>query len=130
MPNSLRLPGLRWGLPLMLCALLLRIAVPAGWMPGASGNGTAITICTGTGIAQAWIDADGKVHKGDGKQPGQEQRCAYAVLGTAALAAPGAPDLTSADPARTSLTGAPFHVAIGQGLAAPPPPSTGPPSLI
>ena len=129
MLESLRLLGSRWGLPLILCALLLRIAVPAGWMPGAD-RGTPITICTGAGMAQAWIDGEGKVHKEGGPQQGHDQPCTYSVLGMAAHAAPDAPAVAPVRIGELLVPGAQFAAAIGQGLAAPPPPSTGPPSLI
>ncbi len=125
---------LRRGNPLafmLLATLAMRVAVPAGWMPVADGDGfTRIAICTGMGAQDVWLDAKGGVHKSD---PGEQQRgespCLFAGLGTALdvpqTFAPPLPLAAASDGARQS----PFAVAIGRGLAAPPPPATGPPAL-
>ena len=111
-------------------ALFVRLLVPAGWMP-AAGQGYAIILCTDLGAATAWIDEDGKVHKGNpAPTGGVDKHCAFAGFG-ASLTAPdpvgGA--LEFAPPTNLSAPTAIASVAIGRGLAAPPPPQTGPPSL-
>ncbi len=112
-------------LMLVLAAILFaRVVVPQGWMPSAKGQW--ITICSGMGIETAWIDSDGKIHKDDApKAP--EGKCAFA-----AAAALHTPDMSTA---LAPITGAlarlaATYVQVGQGLAAPPPPATGPPALI
>ena len=59
---------------LLLLALLLQAAIPAGFMPGKTGDGTVqMVICTGTGPATITVDADdapglphdGKHNKGE-----------------------------------------------------------------
>ena len=129
----LRIRALPRHIPLVLiaCAMLLRVLIPAGWMPTTGADGMArISICTGMGAETAWIDHDGKIHKdaptGSHHDP---QPCGFGVLGlgldeTPALILP-LPAIAAAAAliARQSLS-------VGHGLAAPPPPSTGPPSLI
>lgn len=125
--------GRRFGwLLLLVAALLARSVAPEGWMPVVNAaGGIEITVCNGTGPDDAMVLApDGKLHhKAPGKgQPG-DHACAFSGLGIAdatptliALAAPiASPD---AAPALGPIESAP-----GRGLAAPPPPATGPPSL-
>ena len=121
-------------LAVLACALALRMLVPQGWMPVSDAHGFRITMCSGTGpmdmtMAMPGMAMHGKSDHGP-QQPMQEHPCTFAHLGMA-LAEP--PSLTLALPpfaqaealALKSLT-----VAIGRGLAAPPPPSTGPPILL
>ena len=65
MRDRLRASPLRANVALgiVVLALLLRILIPAGWMPAAAGSGYAITLCTGMGAVSAWVDSEGKVHK-------------------------------------------------------------------
>ena len=121
----------RAALALVALALLLRLIIPAGYMPVA-GKGYAITLCTGQGAMTAWIDADGKVHKST-KWPDQkpEHPCTFAGFATALHL----PDLTGGvilpiAAATTPLASRIAEVAIGRGLAAPPPPPTGPPASL
>jgi len=112
-------------------ALLLRIIVPAGWMPTTGADGAIrISICTGMGAETAYIDRDGKVHKeapsGTHHDP---QPCGFGALGLGLNSAPG-PTLILPFIAAAAVELAILQTAaIGHGLAAPPPPSTGPPSL-
>lgn len=120
--------GRRVALALVACALMLRIAVPGGWMP--SDQGRWIELCTGDGMVTAFVDANNRLHHNDpGEAHAAKQHCAFAGL-TAPFDPPIAiePELLSftSEPAPTSQQ---FSVAIGQGLAAPPPPSTGPPTF-
>jgi hypothetical protein len=114
-------------LALIAFALMLRVLVPAGFMP-ATGKGFAITLCTSMGSVAAWVDDQGNVHKGK-KSPGKQDTspCPFAAF-AAAIALPAVADLpilaVAADPLPLL-----FHtVSVGRGLAAPPPPSTGPPA--
>jgi hypothetical protein len=129
-PSALHLRD-RIAIALLALALVVRVLVPAGWMP-AQGNGLAITLCSGSGAVAAWVDADGKIRKQDpakGAMP--DHPCAFAGLGapmlggelsTPALLRPAPRDEVAA------LHLAP--AAIGKGLAAPPPPATGPPATV
>ncbi|MFM2098973.1 MAG: hypothetical protein RLZZ366_512 [Pseudomonadota bacterium] len=118
-------------LALVVLALAMRVIVPAGWMPSAMSGHATFTLCTGTGMVEAWVDEGGKIRKslpGKGKATGEP--CAFAGAGgvyiTTALAAASPMPLFAAALLVIDAT----QVAVGQGLAAPPPPSTGPPARI
>jgi hypothetical protein len=115
----------------LLAAFALRMLVPSGWMPSVDEAGlTRITLCTGTGVSDAWLDSKGGLHKSDPDQKKQaDSPCAFAGLGAAFdLVDQPEPELRSVLLA-TGAWHAPQPASIGQGLAAPPPPSTGPPVL-
>lgn len=117
-------------LALIMFALALRILVPSGFMP-AQGQGLAITLCTGTGAVSAWVDSDGTVHKGKAADAAPEHPCTFSGFG----AVFDLPDHGAASVQPLRLVEAPLFVArtavaIGRGLAAPPPPSTGPPASL
>lgn len=119
---------------IVACALMLRILVPAGWMPGTGADGALrITLCTGQGMVEAWVDGNGAIHdKAPQKsEPRTDQPCSFAGLGAAALAEP-APMVLDAPrfAAATILLPIPASIAIGRGLAAPPPPAIGPPATL
>lgn len=118
------------------CALMLRILIPAGWMPVADAHGLRIALCSGTGAAAgASVDASSGGHhaathhqKTDDKTTHTDQPCAFAGM---ALPWTGAelvslpfllPVEALASPIAMGL------VAISNGLVAPPPPATGPPA--
>ncbi|MBL8544293.1 MAG: hypothetical protein JNJ63_10855 [Hyphomonadaceae bacterium] len=121
-----------WAL-LALVAISVRALVPAGYMlaPSAQAGGMAVTICTAQGAVDVVLDPAGGEHKqkNDSQQRSADAPCVFA--GAAPLAAPDAA-IALAAPA---LPSAPVDyvfaaLAPGRGLAAPPPPSTGPPILI
>lgn len=118
----------RFALGLVMAALLLRLLVPAGWMPAANG-GFFITLCNAAGQTSVWMDDAGQVHKQKPAAEGKaDQDCAFAPI-CAALDLPSvvAPILPLL--AVSVLPVAIFQaVGIGRGLAAPPPPPTGPPA--
>jgi hypothetical protein len=58
--------------------MILRALVPAGWMP-ATGGGTTLTICTGSGLAQIHLDGQGKPVKGDASHKSQDI-CPFAAV--------------------------------------------------
>jgi hypothetical protein len=108
-------------------ALVLQIAVPAGFMVGDAPGGPSLIICTGHGAAPATRD-----HGQPGKAPSQKSNtvCAFAGHGGApptpqAQVALAAPFEVEAQPLALR-----FDLTPGRGLAAPPPPSQGPPGLI
>ena len=44
---------------LMLTFVVLALAaLPAGWMPSVSNGQATITLCTGAGMVEAWVDAE------------------------------------------------------------------------
>ena len=100
-------------------------------MPTASADGMfRISICSGMGAQTAWIDRDGKIHK-EAPTSGHHdpQPCRFSVLGLGLGAAPTIGLALPAAFAGVVALVARQTFAIGHGLAAPPPPSTGPPTL-
>ena len=137
--NSSRAPA-RFGVLLAALALFVRLIVPAGFMPMATAGGApTLVICTGqgpmvmpmpaamqvagmqmAGMADHQAPAD---HDGDMANHG----CFLAAVGGAVdIAAPIAPlplpFVVGVEQAVVTLVAQP-----GLGLAAPPPPKTGPP---
>ena len=114
---------------IVAAALILKIFIPVGWMPVIGADGlTRITLCSGEGRVEAWVDRAGDVHKkAPGSDPRHDQPCAFSALATAladvrsSLPVAASPIFVTEPPAR------PRNAAIGRGLPAPPPPSTGPP---
>lgn len=117
-------------LALVALALAVRVLVPAGWMPSFDAGRPTIMLCTGAGMAEAWVDADGKIHKTSPDKNGKSSGfCAFSTLGLGfgALAL-GFFIAAVFNPARVT----PFarqQISVGRGLAAPPPPARGPPIL-
>ena len=126
-------------LALIGAAFILRALIPAGWMPTHTVNGFAIELCSsGTMEADAeqlrvarelfhaaLIDTD--QDKGD-RTTAADQPCSFAGLPQMAVPPPAAqpPAPASLPP---QIAPAALVAAIGRGLPAPPPPSTGPPLL-
>jgi len=130
---------------ILVCALAVRVLVPAGFMVGHTASGApALVLCPGQNEApvatpmhhdMAHMMPDGSMMSGDhdaGKQshdPGTDRPCAFAAVGLAVDMPIPAPLLAPAP--------APAFIALlsqapgnpGRGLAAPPPPSTGPPAI-
>jgi len=112
--------------PLMAAvALLMLVAAPPGFMINSSGQGPALVVCTGHGpllTAKANLGHGGQAPKSRADNP-----CLFAGH----MAAP-APSLTTL-PVVTRVTYPARRIARltdlapGRGLAAPPPPSQGPP---
>jgi len=119
---------------LIAAALFARMLVPSGWMPA---SGFALEFCVewsgGTSVFEDEAERVLKAALGDGhgdeaQDRASDQPCAFGALasgcaGPVEMAAfvPSAP----ADP----LLAATLIPAPGRGLAAPPPPATGPPLL-
>lgn len=124
-------------LAMLALALLARLAVPAGWMPVSDAYGTRLTICTGMGPleapqpAMAMPSAAGTHHApGDHQHDGGKHICPFTGVALA-LAPPLLPALASLPTAMPGATALPYvAIAVGPGLAAPPPPATGPPHLV
>ncbi|MBV9842223.1 MAG: hypothetical protein JOY99_11970 [Sphingomonadaceae bacterium] len=121
--------GRRFAVALLACALFLRLLVPQGWMPVARADGGwQITICTGMGPMKMAAAASGKRshHGQDEGRP--DHPCAFAGF-AAALDLPPLPLVELPEPLRALwLPNLTLAAAIGRGLAAPPPPATGPPN--
>jgi len=112
--------------------LLLRTAVPAGWMP-ASGGWFAIEPCPAAQGPLIIQVAAGHEHRGMHHRPGHAAQhsgdCAFAPLASAMAWAdvpPAPPDLVP--PAHASYA-EPGLKPFATGPPAPPPPATGPPAL-
>lgn len=112
-----------------ICALLLRLTIPAGWMPAKTSHGWRLTICTGMGPANAMPGMAMDHDKGSADRDKGSSVCPFAGAGLA-MAEPFTPPLLFPAPI-FAATAFPLHdiVAIGRGLAAPPPPPTGPPAI-
>lgn len=137
-----RLSAARRGLlfALFAVALAVRALVPGGWMVAAGADGSArLVLCSGIGPigtpAQAAADRamaaamPGMAHHDDAPPTHADHPCAFAGLGLPS-------DVASFDlpvPPRRIVALADLQrgrsVAIGRGLAAPPPPATGPPAF-
>ena len=122
-------------LALALLAIVLKVMVPAGFMPSAetrNGLPFALVLCTGDGatVVQPGDALDAR-HGDKSDKAGHDVPCPFAAQGAAAppptvvatiavdLIAYAAPPLTTAQ-----------ALAPGRGLAAPPPPPTGPPIVL
>jgi hypothetical protein len=114
-----------------LIAIAARGIIPAGWMPTGERS-FEISICTGMEMQKAWLDSEGKVHKQDPtkKDAREKQPCAFSGLAMATPFAGAVAVPHPAVPLGAAHDGKNQLVSIGRGLAAPPPPATGPPSLI
>lgn len=111
---------------LLALALIVRALVPTGWMPIATDDGVRLVLCPGQGHAVAGMHHGGG-HGHDAPMP--DHPCAFAGLGLAADTAPAPLILPLPPLAEPPAPSEVFAVAIGQGLAAPPPPATGPPTF-
>lgn len=119
-------------LALFALTLAIRVIVPSGFMPTTDADGMIrISMCSGMGPQTAWLDKSGHIHKeAPAHSQHDQQPCGFSVLGLGldVQATNAAPiqhiAVSEFRPLATQI------LSIGQGLAAPPPPSTGPPSLI
>jgi len=117
----------RWAVGLALLALLLQGLTPPGFMVAREDGRATIAICTGHGAATSIIDLTG--HPAKPAQAKPDAPCAFAGHGIV-TATPIAALLASPIAAPSAPPAAPrFDLAPGRGLAAPPPPSQGPPTL-
>ena len=114
---------------LAIVALTLSVLAPPGYMVARQAGGVAVVICTGHGPVTL------TVQKGPADQrPGKARQnsvCAFASHGMAS-----APPVLAMQDAASFAHAAAFAIAgrhdllPGRGLAAPPPPSQGPPILL
>lgn len=126
-------------LALALVALTIRLLVPVGYMigPTAKGGDLPIVLCTSQGVEIVLLDQDaGRSDSASGSQDDHTDPqptghpCAFAGAATG-IAVERPPIVESADwsPPRRPPASIPDALP-GRGLAAPPPPQTGPPHLI
>ena len=78
---------------LMLFAVLVRVAIPTGWMPNLQGlsSGALIVICSAQGLHSLELDASGKAMPAGGgeKRAGvAHQDCAFSGLANLSLPVP------------------------------------------
>ena len=122
----------RLALLLVACALLLRTAMPAGWMPEANAAGLTLKWCADAGERAAPAEAATLLAKATGKplpsKPAHstDQPCPFAAAALPLAAGDAAP-LPSPAMAQTAAFVADFPSIPGLGLVAPPPFATGPP---
>ncbi|GAA4028980.1 hypothetical protein GCM10022281_05100 [Sphingomonas rosea] len=132
-------------LALLGLGLLMRALVPAGWMPAIDADGIRLVLCSGWQEAPAAPSHDagrhgpGEGHKmaashGGGHPSGDEREkadhsapCTFAASALTAPLPTQGPMLAVA-PVVAVIAASVDLARIGQGLAAPPPPSTGPPA--
>lgn len=114
---------------LLAAALLLRAAVPAGWMPTAGQDGVRIALCTGIGEQFLTLGSDGKFHNDAPKPVAPHDPCPFGLAtGMAANATPEVHlPLPLASLATLNFPELP-EIALTQRKY-PRPPATGPPAL-
>lgn len=125
------------GIVLAVLALSVRIAIPSGFMiaPGAGESRLpAVVICSGHGVETTPADPAGKDRSGpDGRNSGKATDHHPCVFAHAAPLAGGGSAIPWSEgygrplPGRAAI---PRDQRPGLGLPAPPPPTTGPPSII
>jgi hypothetical protein len=134
-PNRAWISG-RFVLAIALVAVAIRLIVPAGYMAG-DGGGPPIVLCAAEDLmvspaSQALPGSpDGQSGDGDHSTPsGGDHPCAFAGVAspiTTPSSNLAAPVIWTAARTQSSSTDYAFP---GRGLAAPPPPQTGPPLTI
>jgi hypothetical protein len=112
-------------LALALIALSIRVATPPGYMISSGAGGQIeVMLCGG---AHMLVSLSG--HRGPHQDlPGTDGHCLFAASATAAPAAIAPRFLAPAFGCVLASIGT-ERTRIGERLAAPPPPSTGPPTL-
>ena len=130
---------------LLVCALAMRMLIPSGFMIAPGAHGATLVLCPGQGAMPVALPHDmtamampgHDMAKPGNKDPGDKHQekggnlpCAFSPVGATAnrvsVAHPVPP--TAATAAAPVL----FRIFVqpGLGLAAPPPPKTGPPTLV
>lgn len=111
---------------------MVRAAIPAGWMPSGE-RAFEVKICAGIEMQTAWLDKSGKLHKTDPSKKSDgdsKQDCAFASFALQGIVG-YAHNIAFLDNSyAVPIFAASGNVAVGRGLAAPPPPATGPPALV
>jgi hypothetical protein len=117
----------RWAAGFALLALLVLVLIPPGFMVSRQDDHAAMVICTGHGPASSVADLVG--HPGKAPSSRHDAPCVFA--GHAIGAAPSLMAMIARPimPTTQLPLAVHFDLAPGRGLAAPPPPSQGPPQL-
>ncbi len=111
----------------MLLALLMRVAVPAGFMPMSLDGKLIVQLCTGTGPATMMLDI-GKDIPAPDKHKAGDSPCAFSGGFAGGLIDAALPTVLAPALALLRLiTGAAIADLTVHRLAAPPPPAIGPP---
>ncbi len=113
--------------------LAVQLAVPPGFMVARGADGPALVICTGHGPMMAHLDArmsPGKAPPGQAPHSKSSPACPFAGHGAASLAPPAFIPTTTAYALAQVVLITGVDLAPGRGLAAPPPPSHAPPTLL
>jgi len=135
--DSSRYRGL--AVALLVCALAMRMLVPSGFMI-APGQGVTLILCPGQGAMPMAMPHDmaGMAMPGHdmGKHPGDKHQdkgdnlpCAFSPVGATANLVSVAHPVPPRAVAATAPTLFRIFAQPGLGLAAPPPPKTGPPAF-
>lgn len=111
---------------LMVLVLAVRIVVPTGFMPTATGEGMIVSICTGDGPMTKLIKL-GQDHSSDERKDGQGP-CTFAGTLGAGFAVEAFQIAQALPFADAPILGAAIADLTVHRLAAPPPPSHGPPA--
>ena len=111
---------------LIAAALVLRVAMPAGWMPVTTAQGVELAPCAGMGPMQmAAMDHAG--HAKSPATPAQTSPCGFDAL--AEVTAPVAAMVLPPPPVAYTRISEPRRVAFTRtGVGEPPRPATGPPT--
>lgn len=70
--------------------LLLRAAIPAGWMPQADAGGIRIALCSGSGPIELTLEPDGTYHRDAPAQPASHDPCPFGLASAQPLDLPSA----------------------------------------
>ncbi len=114
---------------LLAAVLLLRVVVPAGWMPTVEQGGIRLALCNGVGSEFLTLGSDGKLHKEAPKPAAPHDPCPFAL--TTGMAANLPSDVRLPQPPAV-LTPPDFAELTKIALALrkyPRPPARGPPTL-
>lgn len=124
-------PARRLALLIVLAAALFaRGLAPAGWMPGTNAaGGIELALCNGMAGETVVVAPDGRIEHKKADHGRADHPCAFAGLGVVDTAPPSFAFAARPSPTGTTPVIAAIHRAPGRGLAAPPPPPTGPPAF-
>jgi len=120
---------------LMALALLARVLVPSGFMPETSNTGSPVLIiCTGQATMAMPVTGElaalaAMQHKNRQQPQNSDHTCPFAAAGAVAALAQLPQALMPFVVVEGARLAASLFVRPGLGLAAPPPPKTGPPFL-
>jgi hypothetical protein len=113
---------------LAMLALVLQLAIPQGFMLASDHGQAAIVICTGHGPLLAPVDDHGFPLKAP--KPKSNATCAFAGHGGTPTATPVLALTATRYETAAPIESLDVSATPGRGLAAPPPPSQGPPTRI